>query len=104
MKTDELQQLVNAMCKAYNKVVDGVQKEVKDVIDADVAIRIIGVKEGAEMVAVAMLHTLLHCYGVQADMELGDNVYSLGGDAIDKRPAKKAADEGGEGDGEVDEE
>lgn len=95
MKIEELQTLVNELGKAYNHVVEGIQAHVTADITADEALGVIGMKTGAEMTAAFMLHTLLHCYGQQADMELGDSIYHLGGDKLTSEPVKPAGKEGG---------
>lgn len=96
MNMQELQTLVNELGKAYNHVVKEIQAHVTDDISADEAISIIGMKTGAEMTAAFMLHTLLHCYGQQADMELGDSIYHLGGDELTSEPVKPSGKEGGQ--------
>ncbi len=72
MTNEELGQLLDMIKSSYNTLLEGIIKDVKPAMDIAKALKIEGRKEGAEMALVAICHTILSCYGVEANLELSN--------------------------------
>ena len=72
MTNEELGQLLDEIKSSYNTLLEQIVKGVMPAMSVEKAVKIEGWKEGAEMAFVAICHTILSCYGVEADLELSD--------------------------------
>lgn len=72
MTNEELGQLLDMIKSSYNTLLEGIIKDVKPAMDIAKALKIEGRKEGAEMALVAICHTILSRYGVEANLELSN--------------------------------
>ena len=72
MTNDELGKLLDVIKDSYNALLEGIVKQVKPAMKIEKALMIEGQKEGAEMAFVAICHTILSCYGAEAEAQLSN--------------------------------
>lgn len=72
MTIEELGKLLIEVKNSYNSLAEQIAKKALPAMEVEMALKIEGWKEGAQMAFVAICHTIASYYGVEMDIQLSD--------------------------------